>query len=398
MTRTFRIWSLLLPCVVALDMQSFASAESNAFEVVALVDSLDFAQVYDIETATGIVQVLDHVLLTHATDIWWRDKGGGKMRYPSKCEGWPLSEAPFDKRSLPNETIYGRLRLDWPRANAFPLIREECVKRGLGFGMHTTVEENHWLSSLATPWTIAHPEYWSCARDGEPWAGSCSIAYPEVVAHKLEQVDERLAFRPQRIFLDFARKGGWSYAREYTAPVLAEWRKQYGDEPPPPATDARWGRLAGRFFEDYLRRFSRKCRDAGVEFIGGFSGIDEKDDTALQKAYGGLRWRPLAKEGIFDAVVVMGVVCDPKDPFGSTERIYRSVMADRGTAKVYFPLSAYNAHISNYAKRAKVGNGEATKRLLQLAKAAGGCGVVMECVDYRNYSPEVCAAIGEFLR
>ena len=397
MTHSFRKWPLLLLCVVVSGLRFSANAKTNVFEVVALVDSLDFAQVYDIETTTGIVQVLDHVLLTHATDIWWRDKGGGKPRYPSRCEAWPLSEAPFDKRCLPNETTYGRLRLDWPRANAFPLIREECVKRGLGFGVHTTVEENHWLSSLATPWTIAHPEYWSCTRDGEPWAGSCSIAYPEVVAHKLEQLDERLAFKPQRIFLDFARKGGWSYAREYTAPVLAEWRRQYGDEPPPPATDARWGRLAGRFFEDYLRKFSRKCRDAGVEFIGGFSGIDEKDDTALQKSYGGLRWRPLAREGIFDAIAVMGIVYDQKDPFGSTERIYRSVMADCGTAKVYFPLSAYNAHISNYAKRAKVGKGEAIRRLVKMARDVGARGVIMECVDYRNYSSEMCEAIAKSL-
>ena len=50
------------------------------FQVVALVDSLDFAKDYDIETATGTVQVLEHVLLTHANDIWWRDKGGGRMR------------------------------------------------------------------------------------------------------------------------------------------------------------------------------------------------------------------------------------------------------------------------------------------------------------------------------
>ena len=39
----------------------------------ALVDSLDFAHVYDIETATGTVQTLEHVLLTHPTTVLWRD-------------------------------------------------------------------------------------------------------------------------------------------------------------------------------------------------------------------------------------------------------------------------------------------------------------------------------------
>ena len=55
-------------------------APRRDFEVVALVDSLDFAKDFDIETPTGTVQVLEHVMLTHPTDIWWRDKGGGRMR------------------------------------------------------------------------------------------------------------------------------------------------------------------------------------------------------------------------------------------------------------------------------------------------------------------------------
>lgn len=372
--------------------------ERRGFEVVALVDSLDFGQVYDIETKTGMVQVLDHVLLTHATDIWWRDKGGGKMRFPSKSESWPLPDAPFDKRCLPNETVYGRLRLDHPRANAFPVIRAECERRGLGFGIHTTVEENHWLSSLGSPWTVGHPEFWCRKQKGEPWIGSCSIAYPEVVAHKLETLDERLELRPQRIFLDFGRKGGWSYAYEYTKPVLDEWRLLYGDEPPPAATDPRWQKLVGRHFENYIRRFSAKCRARGVEFIGGFSGIDEKDDKALHRSYAGFGWRKLAKEGVFDGVVVMGIVYDKDDPFGSTERVYRSVMADCGSARVYFQLSTYNRRISNYSKQTGLGAGDVVRRLIRLSRDVGAAGVVMECVDYRNYTPEMCEAIKDGIR
>ena len=114
------------------------------FSIVALVDSLDFAKNFDIETTTGTVQTLEHVLLTHSNDIWWRDKGGGRMRYPSECEMWQVSEAPFDKKRLPSEDVYGYLRLESHRGNEFPVVREECRKRGLGFGIHTTIEENHW--------------------------------------------------------------------------------------------------------------------------------------------------------------------------------------------------------------------------------------------------------------
>ena len=374
---------------------------SNSFSVVALVDSLDFAKNYDIETATGTVQVLEHVLLTHVNDIWWRDKGGGRMRYPSACEMWQVSEAPFDKKRLPSEDIYGWLRLESPRGNEFPVVREECRKRGLGFGIHTTIEENHWYSPLSSNWTLAHPEYWCCTRGGEPWMGSCSILHPEVIAHKLEMLDERLALKPQKIMLDFWRNGAWTYAREYSKPALDEWRRLYGDEPAPEATDPRWQKMIGARFDDYLRQFSAKCRAAGVEFIGGFVGIDDKDDASLRNRYSGFSWRHLAKEGVFDAIFVMSVSYDPKDPFGSTERIYRNVMANCGKAKVYFPLASYNfekCSYHEYAKLSKISETEAVKRLMRMARDAGARGVVLECVDYGNYSPAVCAAIAESLK
>ena len=374
---------------------------TSSFQVVALVDSLDFAQVYDIETETGRVQVLEHVLLTHANDIWWRDKGGGLTRYPSRCEMWPFAESPFDKRRLPNEDVYGYLRQGSPRGNEFPIIREECRKRGLGFGIHTTLEENHWCSTLTSVWTLSHPQYWGCTRNGNPWMGCTSIMHPEVVAHKLEMVDERLALKPQKIMLDFWRNGDWTYAREYTAPALAEWKRLHGDEPAPSASDPRWQKMVGAHFDDYLRKFSAKCRAAGVEFIVGVPCVDDKDDSVLRSRYNGFAWRHLAKEGVLDAVFVMGVVYDQKDPFGSTERIYRDVMANCGKAKVYFPVASYNMQkcgIKEYAALTHISEAEATGRLMRLARDVSARGVVLECVDYMNYSPAMCAAIAEAMK
>ncbi len=371
----------------------FAAKVSLAFEVVALVDSLDFAKNFDIETSTGTVQVLEHVLRTHPTDIWWRDKGGGRMRYPSLCEKWQVSEAPFDKKRLPSEDIYGWLRLEFPRANAFPLVLRECSRRGLRFGIHTTLEENHWYSPLTSNWTLAHPEYWSRTRNGEPWMGCCSIMFPEVIAHKLEMLDERLALKPDTIMLDLWRNGSWSFAREYTAPALAEWAQLHGDEPPPPATDPRWQAMVGEEFAHFICVFSAQCRAAGVRFVVGLPGLDDKNDAALRARIGDFNWRGLARYEAFDAVYVMSVAMDPADPFGSTERIYRSVKAACGTIDVYFPLAAYNMEkcgIGEYARLAGISEGEAAKRLIDLARRCGGRGVVLECVDYDNYKPEVC--------
>jgi hypothetical protein len=220
--------------------------------------------------------------------------------------------------------------------------------------------------------------------------------FPEVVAHKLEMLDERLALKPQAIMLDFWRNGSWSFAREYTAPALAEWRGLYGDEPVPPANDPRWIAMVGRHFDDYLRAFSARCHAAGVRFIVGLPGIDDRDDAALRERTGGFDWRHLAKEGVFDAVYVLSFAMDPADPFGSTERIYRGVMENRGTADIYFPLAAYNMEkcgIGEFARRARISEAEAARRLIGLARECGARGIVLECVDYGNYKPEVCAAI-----
>ena len=379
-----------------------AAAEAQAFDVVALVDSLDFAKVYDIETRTGMVQVLDHVLRTHATEVWWRDKGGGVPRFPSKCEMSEFDEAPFDKKRLPREDIFGYLRLASPRGNAFPVIRQECLRRGLAFGIHTTIEENHWCAPLASNWTIAHPEFWAFNCDGILLGRICSIMWPEVVEHKLEMLDERIALGPKRIMLDFRRNGGWSFAVEYTAPALAEWRRLYGDEPVPGPTDARWRKMIGAHFDDYLRRFSAKCRAAGIEFVCAPSGVDERDDAGLREDYSGPSWRHLAREGVFDAVFPMTVRIDASDPFGSAGRVYRNVADCCGKTKVYFPLSAYStaygSGINQIAKVAKISAAEATKRLMKLAMDVGARGVVMECVDYGNYTAEMCDAIAEALR
>ena len=372
-----------------------------AFEAVALVDSLDFARGFDIETDEGNVGVLEHVLLSHATDVWWRDKGGGRLRYPSAEEAWPVTEYPFDRHILPNEDVFGHLRLDTPNANAFPLIRRECERRGIGFGIHTTWEETHNLISLTSNWTLNHPQFWGRVKDAKPWMGCCALSYPEVVEHKLRLVDERLAFKPGIVFLDFCRDGSYHAGRECVKPTADEWRRRYGCEPPGDARDPRWLALVSEKSMDYLRRFAAKCHAQGCRFAVGFKGFTGEfgKDSPFYRQYA-VDWEELAADGTIDAVVVMGAKYDPRDPWGSTERVYRQIMAHRGKADVYFHVSQYNWYgegIGGYAKAAKVGEPEAARRLVEIAKAVGGRGVVMECVDHGNYTPAICEAIGQAL-
>ena len=89
--------------------------------------------------------------------------------------------------------------------------------------------------------------------------------------------------------------------------------------------------------------------------------------------------------------------------WGSTARIYSDIVRDVraiGRGRVFFPIMSYNFWLRpgypEYAKRANVSEAEAVRRLLKLARDAGGDGITMEVVDASNYSPAVCKAIREF--
>ena len=390
-----------LCAVLSVDAASLPRRDPAAapFEVLALVDSLDFAAVYDIETATGTVQTLEHVLTTHPTSVLWRDKGGALMRYPSAEEASPYDENPLDKRRLPRQSIYGYLRLNKCPFDVWGLVFGECAKRGLDWGVHTTWEESHWVANTESNWNLLHPQYTTRTKHGSPRLASASLAFPEVMAHKLRLVDERLALKPKTIFLDLFRNGGWSPALEYVKPVRDAWRARHNCEPPDNAADPRWVALVSEWQMAYVRAFAAKCHAAGVRFLLGFHRLDLKDDYVWTCR--ALDWKALAAEGALDGVVVMGVAVDPKRPFESTREILDYAQAHRGKAKVYFHASMYEYNgsgIPHYARWAKIPRGEAAKRLLATARDAGCAGAILECVDYRNYPPEVCAALRDSRR
>ena len=153
---------------------------------------------------------------------------------------------------------------------------------------------------------------------------------------------------------------------------------------------------------DYMRRFAAKCHACGCRFAVGFKDFTWSfgKNSPFYRQYA-VDWQELAADGTIDALVVMGVRYDPVDPWGSTERIYRQIMVRRGKADVYFHASEYNWNGESYriyAKVAKVSEPEAVRRLIEIAKAVGARGVVLECVDYKNYSEDVCGAIAETLK
>ena len=105
----------------------------------------------------------------------------------------------------------------------------------------------------------------------------------------------------------------------------------------------------------------------------------------------------LAADGTLDAVVVMDVDAGAKRPFDVTREILSYAKAKCGKARLYFHCSMYAMPygIPGYVKATGMKAPDVARELLRIAKDTGCAGAYLECVDYRNYSPGICDALGE---
>ena len=396
------------------------------FEIIALVDSLDFSRVYDVQTQRGVTQLLDHVLLTGADTLLTRQQDGGCPRYLTREEDASKGIIPAEKLRTPSESPVNGW-FSWV-GNGFDHV-DEALRitraRGKECGIHFTTEEAHHSNKFLNEWTLRHPEYWCRDASGKPLMFRASLSFPQVREHKLRQLDELLAMGPTTIYIDHtARNGGGGPWCEHVAPVLEEWNRRYpGVEPPKGDREPRWSRVVSKFYHDYFREIRKRLDQTGrkIRLIvttgqEGFpvAALTDREGGEIGSAnlyYYGYDWVALAREGVIDGVAVESVRIDAKhgdhskwgpDPWGDTERLYRKIVAAAKGLPVYFPVMNYcfgegwRPGYGTYARRCKVSEAEAVRRLLGLAKACGGAGVTLECVDFNNYSPEVRKVLRAF--
>ena len=386
-----------------------ATGALGAFEKIALVDGFDYAPVMDTETEKGMRQVLERVLETGADTILWRTHSGGIPRYASEAEDLDVVEQPLDKRRVPlTLPVRGWVRYQMCEPDALKTVFGLCagmsgVKR---YGAHLLQEDAHsnryW--SLGE-WTLEHPQFWCRSADGKIGMHHASFAYPEVIAHRRATVRELLARGAQMIYLDTTRNGGYGPRDDYVKPNLDEWARRHPGEPvPKDFHDPRWLEVASRGHYAYYRAIREEIRATGrvVPFVITIGNMRIQDGPDWNYAGCGFDWRKVVDDGQVDGLAVVSIAADEKDPFGSTERIFRHVMSHvNGRCKVYFPIRAYNFSKSQpsygqLAKWAGVTPPEAIRRLLDIAARCGAAGIVMECVDPGNYPLADCDVIRSF--
>ena len=134
------------PIALSAFAATLACAPLAAFEKIALIDSFDFGTHFDTETVAGTEQILDHVLLTGANTVLWRNCGGATMRYRSQEEPPLLMEAPLDPRRVPeSRPVHGWLRYWAVEPDIVRTAFASCKRRGVARGIHWPNLFRNWI-------------------------------------------------------------------------------------------------------------------------------------------------------------------------------------------------------------------------------------------------------------
>jgi len=404
-----RLSSIAGVLVFVLGAAKRGGAEER-FECLAWVDHFDFAGVqrdgkyqFDTETAQGCERILDHVAECAPTAILWRNCGGATLRYRSRADSHH-QDAPFDKRRLPdNRLVYGWVRYGDAEPDILRNVFSSCRRRGLTPGVHWPYEENHWGSWTLGGWNLDHPQFWCRPRGGRPWPGRCSIAYPEVVEHKLAILDELIERGLDVLFIDTWRSGGWSPADEYVPPVIESWRQTHdGVRPPVDPGDPAWCRHVAGYVTNLFRRMRKRMNASGrkIQFLVGAFNMTGTGEMPIRER--ALDWWKLVEEGIVDGIVVNSVPWDSKHSFESTRALYRRILSRvNGRCRVYFPVRAYDyagRGMPSYARATALKQHRIAEKLVRSAWEEGGDGISLECVDFDNYQHETRRVLRKLLQ
>ena len=392
-----RIWMIVSTmCLAAVCAPSLAA---ERFEVAAWVDHFDFAAVqvagqypFDTETVEGCAALLEHVAEVGTTTVLWRNCAGGTMRYPSQVETYH-QDSMLDKRKIPDgRPVWGWVRYGEAESDLVRAASDWCRRRRTRFGIHWPFEETHGAIFTVGGWNLEHPQFWARTANGTPWWGRCSIAFPEVLAHRLALVRELLDRGMDSLFIDTFRAGGWTPGYEYVQPVVAAWRERFHCEPPSNPKDRRWCEHVAGYVSDYFRAL-RRTLDASGRKVDLMLGVyDAVPDGSTSLIHSAVDWPRLVEEGIVDTLVINWVTWSADDPFGSTRRNCRAILdAVQGRCRVLWPVRAYDYGgygMPSYQKATGLSQAEIARRLMEMAWEEGADGISLECVDYNNYGPE----------
>ena len=380
MRRTVRIAILLL---VGFVPTATHGGENRRFEVAAWIDHYDFARDYDTEKIGGLESILDHAQEAGTTTIWWRTHSGGRPRYRSLLDTGYHYDSTIDKRiPFDSRDVWGWVRYGETPFDMLEEVVKLCKKRGLRVGVHWPFEETHHAVRNLGDFNVERPRYWGRAQDGRLSPKQCSIAYEEVVRHKLGLLDEMIERGIEIVYIDFMRTQ-YDPRFEYVEPVQSTYK------------GGPWNKHAYGYVTKFLRRVRERLDDSGrkIELVAGIQNLDPKvRDTSHR-----FDWRGWIDEGLIDTLNVISAAWSKDDPFGSTRAVYRDIVETCGDrCRVFVPIRQYKHYtrgIWHYERLTGKSQTEVALELMKISYEVGADGVALECLDYNNYGTETRQAL-----
>ncbi len=175
---------------------------------------------------------------------------------------------------------------------------------------------------LQSRFSHEHPELQLRSRDGKDcmWGVYC-FGHPEVVTYCLGHVDEVLAYEPDGVLFSNRTHSNMKLRQTeygFNPPVIERYRKLYGGDPREPGHYdlAKFSRVQGDFYTDYVRQASQHVRKAGAKLAMAVSwqrnGKIAPRLGALDKCF--WQWERWLDEGLVDELVIGGDAATGRDP------------------------------------------------------------------------------------
>ena len=398
---------------VPLDEKAAAAAEAFAarrpLDVHLWLDIFDYAHLplqrerqndWWQNSSRGIHRLVRYFCDYGANCLGYRFMAGGRARYPSRALAGER-ERYIDKRIAPDMRPwlsghrYGDVEID---------LLAEWVRWTHFYGKRAFAtwcfEESHGYWFLSS-FNLEHPQFLSRRRDGTFQLACASLAYPEVMEHKLAIAREVLERGIDGFHFDFQRIAGWHQRRDMThhhkglggwdkgfdAPAVEAYRERYGVDPrTEPANHRRWVTFSTAYRTDFFRALRALCDATGrrIEIVVTLPAVSRDPYTAVS-AYG-VNWPALVDEGLIDA---FAPIIPPTGPDGTPQTLddVAAIMDTvhercRGRCKVLWPLAYYKRTVSGLAANSGLSVPDYTERILEHVQDRGAAGVSLTTVDY----------------
>lgn len=241
--------------------------------------------------------------------VHWRLSICGKLAYPSKVR----AEDVF--REGPSNVDGGKMRDILEAFDPLEAAVRLAHKYGIKLYAWITLMDEYYMRKgdtvgLESEFVMKHPEYTWISRDGKHrMLGAICYDYPEVVEHRLREIEEVLEYDIDGLYLCTRSHAKHSIPvleedfYGYNEPWVRKYKERYGIDVLTEDFDSGLlSQIRGESFTEFLRLAGERVRRKGIPLVVGLRKGKHEAMNMYPYAKIFLDWRKWVKEGIVDEV------------------------------------------------------------------------------------------------